>query len=234
MKTSHLGPVDSPTLAEVVLKQIRASIIAGRFAPGERLVEADLARNLGISRGPIREALADLERDGIVVRVPRQGSFVRTFDTELVDEVYSLRKILEKYAAEQLVLKMDGEVEASLERSLATIDEAADSGNIAALADRDLQFHNSLYQLSGHGLLQQAWHDCLAGKLRMLVNVTTRTHVPLSDATVNHRPIVEAIVSRNTELACALVSEHIDDGWRRALQALARTEASVTEQQGSA
>jgi DNA-binding GntR family transcriptional regulator len=234
MKTSRLEPVDSPTLADVVLKEIRASIITGRFAPGERLVEADLARDLGISRGPIREALADLERDGIVVRVPRQGSFVRTFDTRLVDEVYSLRKILEQYAAEQLVLKMDGEVEASLNRSLATIDQAADSGNIAALAERDLQFHNSLYQLSGHSLLQQAWHDCLAGKLRMLVNVTTRTHVPLTDATVNHRPIVEAIVSRNIELACSLVSEHIEDGWRRASQALARTEASVKEQQGSA
>jgi DNA-binding GntR family transcriptional regulator len=233
MKTSRLHPVDSPTLAEVVLKEIRASIVTGRFAPGERLVEADLARSLGISRGPIREALADLERDGIVVRVPRQGTFVRTFDARLVDEVYSLRKILEQYTAEQLVQKMDSEIEASLRRSLATIEEAADRGDLAALAERDLLFHNSLYRLSGHVLLRQAWEDCLAGKLRMLVNVTTRTHLPPADATVNHRLIVEAIVGRDAKLACALVSEHIDDGWRRASQALAGAVAPDEGAQGA-
>src|SRR5262249_33341628 len=93
-RSRGLGPVTTPTLVESVAEAIRESILSGRFAPGDRLVEAELARELHVSRGPIREALGLLGKDGIVVHEPRRGKFVQGLTPRLIDEVYSLRLLL--------------------------------------------------------------------------------------------------------------------------------------------
>ena len=82
--SQRLRPVTAATLVESVADAIRAEILAGRFAPGERLVEAELARELQVSRGPIREALALLDKDGIVYNLPRRGKYVQEFTPKLV------------------------------------------------------------------------------------------------------------------------------------------------------
>jgi DNA-binding GntR family transcriptional regulator len=223
----RLAPITSPTLVGTVVETLRSSILYGRFAPGERLVEAELARELGISRGPIREGLALLEKDGIVVNVPRRGKFVLGFDNRLVEEIYSLRKVLEPYAAGLVIASLTEAKQRVLEATLAELEEAADAGDVRLLAQRDIAFHHSLYELADHQLLTQVWTETIAGKLRMLLNITTQTHVPLIDTAHNHRVIVEAILAKNARQARSLLVQHIDDAWRRARSSLDASGAAV-------
>jgi DNA-binding GntR family transcriptional regulator len=220
-------PITSRTLVDTVVEKLRESILSGRFAPGERLVEAELARELAISRGPIREALALLEKDGIVVNVPRRGKFLPAFDARTIDELYSLRRVLEPYAAQLLIASLTDDKRDALLESLARITEAADAGDVPALAERDIDFHNRIYELADHELLRKVWAEAIFGKLRMLLNVTIRTH-PLLTTAANHRVIVDAIVDRDVRRARKVVTEHIDDARRRARAAVDQAAANLT------
>lgn len=212
-------PITSRTLVDTVAEQLRESILSGRFAPGERLVEAELARELAISRGPVREALALLEKDGIVVNVPRRGKFLPAFDAKTIAEIYSLRKVLEPYAIELLIGSLNEAKLAALTDSLASLRDSAQSGDVLGLAQRDIDFHNRLYELADHQLLYKVWTEAISGKLRMLLNVTVRTH-PLPTTVDNHRVIVDAITSKDVRRARRLIVEHIDDASQRAASAL--------------
>ena len=90
----------------VATEVIREAIIDGRLAPGERLKEEELARELGLSRTPIREALAVLQAEGLVDTAPNQGATVRAHDAEDLDDLYRLRALLEGYAAGRAATKM--------------------------------------------------------------------------------------------------------------------------------
>ncbi|HWM11026.1 MAG TPA: GntR family transcriptional regulator [Solirubrobacteraceae bacterium] len=219
MNGPRLEPLTSPTLVDAVVEKLRESILSGRFAPGERLVEAELARELAISRGPIREALALLEKDGILVNVPRRGKFLPAFDATTIDEIYSLRKVLEPYATELIIASLDDDKSAALLDAVNAIQEAADAGDVLLLAQTDIAFHHRLYELAGHELLRKVWTEAISGKLRMLLNVTIRTHPPRTTVE-NHRIIVDAILAKNKRLARKVVTEHIDDAGRRARAAL--------------
>jgi DNA-binding GntR family transcriptional regulator len=223
-----VGPITSPTLVDAVAVRLRNSILRGRFAPGERLVEANLARELGISRGPVREALAALERDGIVVNVPRRGKFVLSFDAVRISEIYSLRKILEAYAVELIIDRLTDIEPEALSNAVAEIEDAANSGSVSLIAERDLAFHDRLYALSGHRLLRTVWTEDIASKLHMLVNITTRTHDPLIDTAGNHRVLIDAILAKDKPEARRLVIQHIDDAWRRAASSLEMTPEAET------
>ena len=192
---------------------IRTSILNGRFSPGDRLVEAELARELNVSRGPIREALVLLHRDGIVGHEPRRGKFVERFTPRLIDEVYSLRRLIEPYAAERLIERLDDAGRSRLESALAGLASAAKSGDEAALARTDVAFHNLIYELSDHALLQGAWLDNIAGRLRLWSNVTTRRLDSLADAEKNHRLLLDPILAGDVATTRRRLEEHIDHGW---------------------
>lgn len=220
----RLGPVTAATLVESVAEAIRTSILTGGIAPGERLVEAELARELQVSRGPIREALALLDKDGIVFSVPRRGKYVQEFTPQLVDEIYSLRRVLEPYAASLVIERLNAEREHWLDAAVSGIAEAVAADDAKVLAACDVAFHHLLYELAGHDLLLRAWSENIAGKLRILLNVTTRTLPALADAERQHRLLIEPILARDVASARAAVESHIDEAWQRAHLGLAGSE----------
>lgn len=218
---SHLSgsQVKAPTLVDTVADHLRSSILAGNFAPGERLFEAALAREFGISRGPIREALALLEGDGLVENQPRRGKFVRGLNARIIDEIYSLRSVLEPYAAELLIENLTEDIERALFEALDTIQSAAATGDVSAIARSDLALHRRLYELTDHRPLQRVWEDIVSGSLQMLVNITTPTH-QLTDPVRNHEEIVRSIVAGDLDETRRILKLHIEDGWRRASSAV--------------
>jgi DNA-binding GntR family transcriptional regulator len=220
--SQRLGPVNTPTLVESVAEAIRESILSGRFGPGDRLVEAELARELGVSRGPIREALGLLGKDGIVVHEPRRGKFVQGLTPRLIDEVYSLRLLLEPFAVERVIANLDDLGRSRLKGALATIASAASAGDERGLAAADVGFHNLIYELADHELLQRAWLENIAGKLRLMSNITTRSLGELEDAERNHRRILEPILAGDVETAKRAIAEHIENAWP-----LARAESQL-------
>lgn len=221
-RSRGLEPVTTPTLVESVAEAIRESILSGRFAPGARLVEAELARELHVSRGPIREALGLLAKDGIVVHEPRRGKFVQSLTPRLVDEAYSLRLLLEPFAVERVIANLDDAGRSRLQSALATIATAASAGDERALAAADVGFHNLIYELADHELLQRAWLENIAGKLRLMSNITTRSLAELEDAERNHRRILEPILAGDAERAKRAIAQHIEDAWP-----LARAESQL-------
>ena len=221
-RSRGLGPVTTPTLVESVAEAIRESILSGRFAPGDRLVEAELARELHVSRGPIREALGLLGKDGIVVHEPRRGKFVQGLTPRLIDEVYSLRLLLEPFAVERVIANLDDGGRSRLQSALASIAAAAGAGDERALAAADVGFHNLIYELADHELLQRAWLENIAGKLRLMSNITTRSLTELKDAERNHRRILEPILAGDAEHAKRAITQHIEDAWP-----LARAESQL-------
>lgn len=218
--TSRLAPLAPPTLGATALEALRTSILRGRFAPGERLVEAPLSRVLQISRGPLREALALLEREGLVENLPRRGKFVVELTEKTVDEHYSLRRVLEEYAVGQLIASMNPRKRRILEAGIKRMQDAALTRDSLRLSLSDLAFHESLYQLADNDLLLRIWHESVAGKLRLLINITGKTHSSLNTV-ANHEHLVLAIVEGDVEGAQAQIRGHVDDAWRRAQESLA-------------
>jgi DNA-binding GntR family transcriptional regulator len=206
----------TPTLVTSAVQAVRESIYDGRLGPGERLVEADLAQQLGISRAPLREALHLLGKEGLVVTVPRHTKRVQDVDSRSVDEVYSLRKILERYAVERVIALAGTEGVRQLRAVLAEMREAAEAGNRQLTARLDVAFHTRLYELAQHSLLERAWHENIAGKLQIVFNATRNADLALKEPVQKHELIVKAIASRNVERAQDLLARHIDDAWRRA------------------
>jgi DNA-binding GntR family transcriptional regulator len=209
------------TLGEIALDSLRASILSGQFAAGERLVEVALAQELGISRGPLREAMAQLAKDGLIEHVPRRGKYVVQFTTRAVDEHYGLRKVLETYAVELFIRSKSPAKTKALERAWRRLRDAAEGGNGLRMALADLNFHATIYQLADDELVARVWRETLAGRLRLLVNFTSRTHAPIEEEVQNHRRILEAIIKGDVEAAQAEIHRHIDDAWHRIRKAVA-------------
>jgi len=210
------------TLGESAFEILRDSILSGRLFSGQHLVETSLARELGISRGPLREALALLQKDGLVEVLPRRGRFVLGFTLQAVDEFYNLRKVLETYAVELVIKSITEEKLGALEVSARQVEAAEVNRITAAIVAADLDFHGLLYALSGSQLLHRNWTETMASKLRLLVHLTVPVEYQHRSEASSHQSLVEAISARNLSRAQKLAVGHIEDARQRAHRAVAR------------
>lgn len=143
-----------PTLRAHVVQMLGADILAGKYRPGDRLNESQIARELNISRIPVREALSQLQEQGLVVNRERRGMFVIRLSTEDVQQISSLRIILETEAIKLARSHMTAEVRARLERLVAQM-EAWD-GTLLDAAALDLSFHRVIWHATGNPYLERA------------------------------------------------------------------------------
>lgn len=213
--SATLAPIANPRLVDVTVDKLRAAIIRAELAPGQRLVESSLATTLGISRGPLREALQVLEQEGLVVTVPRRGRFVQSADLRTLDEVYSLRRIIEPFAAERALRDWSSSSRRRLRDAIEAIEAASRSERPGLVAERDIEFHATLIELADHRLLSRTWNDSIAGNLHLLLNLTTATHSSLYEAVRRHTMILDALEGGDPAAVRAVVEEHIDDALRR-------------------
>jgi DNA-binding GntR family transcriptional regulator len=218
---------ETSRLIDNTIEAIRASILDGRLAPGERLLEVQLAQVLGISRGPLREALHVLEKDGIIFSVPRRGRFVQTFDLEIIDEVYSFRKVLELFALDRVIGRSQLNGVEPLAAAYGRMEQAAGQNDGRLLARLDIAFHRELVALAGHSILMRSWNENIDGKLQILLNVTTRTHRNLREALERHVLVLDAVRAGNRKHAQRVLIQHIDHAWERARSGYAERQASV-------
>lgn len=144
-----LRRLSSPTLAERSAELIRERILAGDFASGDRLVEAKIAEQLGISRGPLREALKQLASEGLVREEPRRGTFVATPTADDVRDVYDLRAAIEGRAARLVIGNGDPASLETLRRAVDGFGAAAEAGDLQKLVRADYEFHETLCRVSG-------------------------------------------------------------------------------------
>jgi DNA-binding GntR family transcriptional regulator len=146
------------SLRQQVIDRIIHFIASGQLKPGERIVEADLAASLGISRGPVREALSTLAQEGILNNLPYKGTFVTELNKDEIREVYTLRAVLEAFAARRLIADQRRDTIKLLKSCLAAMGEAARSGQSVKMAELDMKFHEMIVLASGNAHLHRAWN----------------------------------------------------------------------------
>ena len=136
------GPLNVMNLRDHIEQQLHKAMVNGVIKPGDRLVESTIADQLGVSRAPVREALAGLERDGVVVHIPRRGYFVVEFTDKDVEEIYSLRLVLEREALRRAVGRFTKEHLIEMECLIDDLGEAArQQSDPVRIVELDLLFH---------------------------------------------------------------------------------------------
>ena len=204
----HLPHVKPTTLKANVTEMLRQLIIDGTLAPGTEFNQAQIAEQLGVSRGPIREALGQLEQEGLLQIVPYKGVIVTPLTRKYVEELYSVRTALELLALERCVERM---VEADFEQLDAIVDQmraAAQDGDLSRLVDIDLRFHEFLLECADHELVLKLWHVLEVGIKRCL-HTRHVIYTFLDEVVGSHPTLVTALRDRNLVWAVQIMSDHI-------------------------
>jgi DNA-binding GntR family transcriptional regulator len=197
----------SNTLSSLVAKAISRLIVSGEFAQGARLNEAELAARFGISRGPVREALRSIERDGLVIAIANRGVFVRSIDNEAASEIYDLRAALFSMAGWLLAPRVTqtqlGELAGMVER-MAVAQQADD---IDAYYPINLEFHASLVRLTGNARLAEMYAG-LIQELHLFRQRSLLSPGAMVRSNDEHRGIVDALRLGDAELTASRMRVH--------------------------
>jgi DNA-binding GntR family transcriptional regulator len=207
MAEPALDPIEQTPLRVQVAERLRSAIVTGKLRPGDPLTETALAEQLNVSRAPIREAIQDLENDGLVETVAYRGKRVKPLTVREVSEIREMRQHFEVVAVRRILER--GTSAAPLWGPCRAMEEAAASHDREALIAADEAFHRTLIRLSDHHLLAQLWAGIYL-RVHQIMSLRNDQDVNLVDIAGAHPPIVAALEARDLDLAVRLVSEHFD------------------------
>lgn len=197
-------------LRDVVFNTLRQAILKGELAPGERLMEIQLAEKLGVSRTPIREAIRKLELEGLVLMIPRKGAEVARISEKSLRDVLEVRRSLEELAIELACERMTQEELRTLEEAQAAFKKAVEDGDAMAIAQTDEHYHDLIYQGTGNDKLVQILNNLREQMYRYrLEYIKDRDKRQI--LLLEHDHILKALQSRNLAEAKTAVREHIDN-----------------------
>lgn len=199
------------SLREEVYDSLKKSILHGKLKGGQRLLEEQLAHQIGISRTPVREAFHKLERDELVTRLPKGGFAVREFTKEDVEEIFGIRSALESYAAYLATLHISPEKISNLEKKIEETEKALKSGDDDKVVQLHTEFHDLLYK------------SCRSKKLIEMINnfrdyfyryrpALLHTEKGMRDSIEGHRQMLAAMKKKNPRLVERLVRNHLARG----------------------
>lgn len=200
-------------LRDVVFENLRDAIITQVLKPGERLMEIQLADEMGVSRTPVREAIRKLELEGLVVMVPRKGAYVAGVSMKDIHEVYEVRSALEMLAVTLAAERItDEELNALEQQVLRESEEEAkkDGSDLDNIIYIDSSFHDIIYQAARNQRLVQ-FVNILQEQLQRFRAASLARPGRSKTALEEHKQIVEALSERNGELASKLAQEHIEN-----------------------
>ena len=206
-KMKALAPRRS--LVEDAAERIREEILSGGLRQGEHLVEARIAEQLGISRGPLREAFKVLRSEGLLIDVRNRGTFVVRLTPTDVREIFDLRAAIESRAAKTLAQRAGGEEVCELRGLLDRLEAAAESGDVRAFARVDLAFHEAVCRLSGNRRLHAVFARDVP-TMQALIKIDDQLYRSLADTAQEHRPLLEAIETGDPEAAAAGFERHVE------------------------
>jgi DNA-binding GntR family transcriptional regulator len=212
-----------PSLQEFAYAALRQAIVSHELTAGQRLVEAELAEKLGISRSPVREALRRLQQDGLVQLRPREGVYVSSVTVDEVDDVFRIRAALESTAAALAAERATEDQLSEMEALVASMNEAVQSGDPdSAIAYSDA-FHRAITLAARVPRLAYMF-DQIYTHVFHFRSITLRTPGRAYDAAEDHIQLMEALRRRDPEEARTIMERHIDDARVTLLQILETAE----------
>ncbi|HZC85192.1 MAG TPA: GntR family transcriptional regulator [Rubrobacter sp.] len=194
-------------LREQIRELLLERILKGELESGDRIVELQIAQELGTSQAPVREALRELQSLGFVEHEPYRGTRVRRITEEELAEIYPVRAALEELAAQEAASRLDGKVE-ELEREFEAMREAASSDDLQELAAHDATFHRLIVEAAGNKVLLDTWRT-LRVEARVVVTAL-KTDIVLQELAELHRPLLEALKEGSPEKAGGALRQHFE------------------------
>ncbi len=210
----YLEPVDRESTPSIIARKLRNAIAHGELAPGAQLAEVDLARELGVSRGPVREAMQRLTQEGLLVSIRNRGLFVMELTEADLRDIYVARTAVERAAATQIIIRNPDRAGAYLRAVVKKMARAAERGDDHGVGEADLEFHELLVQLSESPRLIRM-HQTLLTETRMCVIALKDTYPSSDDRVPEHNDLADAIVSADVTLVHHLLTAHMDDAVAR-------------------
>ncbi len=197
------------TIRKKVYGYVREQILNGEFKPGERLIEAKIAKDIGTSRTPVREALHNLEIEGLIESIPRIGYTVKPISEDEVRELWEIRYLIEGLAVRWAVEKARDRLIKELKKNISLAEDRVAKGDIGAIVELDAQFHEIIAKLSGGTRLLEFARSLRRHTLRY------RLHsIYLSDtarrAIEGHKAILAAIENGDPQAISGAIQAHLE------------------------
>jgi DNA-binding GntR family transcriptional regulator len=210
MSSLHFGRIERESITSKVHDNLREQILSGRLTPGTHLLESTIADQMQVSRSPVREAFRWLERDGLIELRSNQGAFVRSLSPLEISEVYTVRALLEGYAAALAAEKAEEKETRRLRESLERVLALARGGDVEATLAADFDMHRLVWELARHQLLYQLLCR-LEVQIRMFLAVQAPLFEDLYSSVQSHIEIIEAIERREPAAARETMEKHITE-----------------------
>ncbi|PDT50123.1 GntR family transcriptional regulator [Sinorhizobium fredii] len=218
----------SATLRAKVEETLRQAIAAGRFKPGQRLVERELCEKLGVGRTSVREALRQLEAEGLITSYPHKGPVVSTITYEEAVQLYTVRALLESFAGQQFAENGSAEDIATLQAAVVDFEAAAESGVGSRLIEAKNAFYDCLMDGSKNVFVRQMLTS-LHNRINLLRMTSMIQPGRLRHSVAEIKEIAEAIKNRNGPVAAAACKHHIDMAAKVALEYLRKNTSNLSE-----
>ncbi len=216
-------------LREVVCETLRNAIVAGTLKPGERLMEIQVAEELGVSRTPVREAIRKLELEGFVVMIPRRGTYVSDLSIKDVNEVYEVRTALDVLAAGLAVERITEEELEEMERLLVVFGECIEANDLDKIVEADSKFHDILYKATRNERLIGIVNN-LREQLTRFRSLSMSYPGRLKDMLEEHTRLVEALGQRNASVARKLANDHMANAEQTLLKTMLERRQHTSDQ----
>lgn len=197
-------------LVDTVAHDIAQIILEGELKPGDKLNEVEIARRLGVSRGPVREAVRQLQEAGLLESQPFRGSFVRTLSQREVADIYALRSLLESTAVGDAIRLATSADLAAIERAMHETETAAMANAKSRMIEADVAFHTAICR-AGHNERITDTFIKLASELRLVHLLMNPEPDRLRAAAKSHAAILDDIRSRGLDRAVSAIRRHIND-----------------------
>ena len=208
--TGPLLPVAAVTRRDAVLSELRNAILTGRLVPGDRLREVQLAKELGVSRPTLREAIYQLIHEGLLVQESHKGVSVAEIDASAITDIAVVRSALESIAAKAIASSKDDSARETLRQAWDVYDVAAASDDPVRENDAHLEFHRTIWMASGNTMLQRIWPIVSASiNLALSTDVAARESDHRERNRRLHRELTEAILDNRQRDITSAVREHI-------------------------
>ena len=209
--SSFIGPLVRESTPSIIADKLRQAIAHGELKPGAQLGEAELARKLGVSRGPLREGMQRLTQEGLLVSIRNRGLFVIDMTPDDVRDMYIAREAIERAAARRI---LDGDHRAAGNELLAIVDQMAEAQTPAEVSELDIAFHERLLKLARSPRLSRM-HQTFITETRMCIHALDESYAKSEVRDKEHRALADAIRKGDRELTERLLTAHMDDAINR-------------------
>ncbi|WP_354180492.1 GntR family transcriptional regulator [Arthrobacter sp. UYP6] len=207
-------PLERESTPSIIAGKLRTAIGYGQIAPGSQLVETELAKELGVSRGPLREAMQRLTQEGLLISIRNRGLFVITMTDAEVRDMYVARTAVERAASELILQRGGQDVAAKLLQTVQSMKQAADKGDMDAMSEADMEYHSTLVTAAESPRLTRM-HNTLLTETRMCLTALERRYPDPHARVGEHQAIAEALAAGDEDLVGRLLITHMDDALER-------------------